>query len=370
MDDGILGRIVAPLSFGDLSQWLIDNAGPVIRFRTIVELVEEQNVEIVSKVLNDFLASKSVKTWLERLHPKFEMKEIHSSSPEAFENVMGKLGQLGMRAGLQPFDGMTLPSRVWLSEGIEPEIGHPFRVFLRTIVASLLAYTGYHDTKPVHDVLTKRLNLIHSFAESQTIESVYVDESEFSIPEGLRKHRLVNPELYFGQNLTLPWVHDLRAFASSKEILQNPELKDKAERIADLVLSPEYQQLQPGYGLMKHGSRYYVIGWSVHLPNYFLPPQEEAKSDLLLALEMMAPFEVARQSDWFRRAIDFLESHRTRRDTYLFPKSWMTEKKTGYWTNGAYMALEEDRRRDLALECESTFRFLKIKQLAGLQWAE
>ncbi|MFQ5831538.1 MAG: hypothetical protein ACE5H4_02450 [Candidatus Thorarchaeota archaeon] len=355
------------MSSNELAQWLLDHAGPVIRFRTVVELIEEQDVNKVSQALDDFLESKIVMTWLERLNPSFEMKEIHSSSPAAFENVMGKLGQLGMRAGLQPFDGMTLPFRVWLSEGIEPEIGHPFRVFLRTIVASFLAYTGYHDTRPVHDVLVKRLNLIHSFAESQILEKVYVDEKEFSIPESMRRHKLVNPELYFGQKLILPWVHDLRAFASSKEILQSPEMKDKAERIAELVLSPEYQQLQPGYGLMKHGSRYYVIGWSVHLPNYFVSPQEETKPDLLLALEMMAPFEATKQSDWFRRVIDFLESHRTRRDTYLFPKSWMTEKKTGYWTNGAYMALEENRRRDLALECESTFRLLKIKQLAGLR---
>ncbi|MFW9799078.1 MAG: hypothetical protein ACFFD9_01450 [Candidatus Thorarchaeota archaeon] len=353
------------MSFGDLSQWLIDNAGPAIRFRTLVELVEEQNVEKVSKALGDFLASSSVNTWLERLHPRFEMKELHSSSPEAFENVMGKLGQLGMRAGLQPFDGMTLPFRVWLSEGIEPGVGHPFRLFLRTIVASFLAYTGYHDTKPVHDVLVKRLNLIYSLAENPNLEEVYIDESEFSIPESMKHHKLVNPELYFGQKLTLPWVHDLRAFASSKEIQQNLELRDKVERIAELVLSPEYQQLQPGYGLMKHGSRYYVIGWSVHLPNYFVSPQEETKPDFLLALEMMAPFEATKQSEWFTHAIDFLESHRTSRDTYLFPKSWMAEKKTGYWTNGAYMALEEDRRRDLAIECESTFRMLKIKQLAG-----
>ncbi|MFX1265276.1 MAG: hypothetical protein ACFFH0_07835 [Promethearchaeota archaeon] len=350
-----------------MAHWLIDNAGPVIRFRTLVEILEEQNVSTISQALNDFLESKIVKTWLSKLSPQFDMKMIHSSSPDAFENVMGKLGSLGLRAGLQPFDGKTFPFRIWLSEGNEPEVGHPFREFLRTIVASFLAYTGYHDTKPVHDFLVKRLNLIHSFAESPTLEKVYVDESEFSIPEGLKKHRLVNPELYLGQKLSLPWVHDLRAFASSKEIQQNPELKNKAERIADLVLSPEYQQLQPGYGLMKHGSRYYVIGWSVHLPNYTIPPQEKARPDLLLSLEMMAPFEVARQSSWFRRAMDFLESHRTGRDTYLFPKSWMTEKKTGYWTNGAYMALEENRQRDFALECESTFRLLKIKQLAGLR---
>jgi len=332
----------------------------------MVEILEEQDVGKISQALNDFLESRIVRTWLQKLNPKFEMKMIHSSSPEAFENVMGKLGTLGMRAGLQPFDGMTFPFRVWLSEGNEPEIGHPFREFLRTIVASFLAYTGYHDTKPVHDFLVKRLNLIHSFAENPDLEKVYADESEFSVPEKLKRHRLVNPELYFGQRFILPWVHDIRAFATSKEILQNPELREKAETIVELLLSPEYQQLQPGYGLMKYGTRYYVIGWSVHLPNYSISPQEETKSDLLLSLEMMAPFEAARRSEWFTRAMEFLELHRTEHDTYVFSKSWMQEKDGGYWVNGAYMGLEDDRQRSLSVECESTFRMLKIKQLAGL----
>ena len=332
----------------------------------MVEILEEQNVSKISQALNDFLESKIVKTWLSRLSPQFEMKKIHSSSPEAFENVMGKLGTLGMRAGLQPFDGMTFPFRVWLSEGNDPEIGHPFREFLRAIVASFLAYTGYHDTKPVHDFLVKRLNLIHSFAEKPDFDRIYADESEFSIPEKLKRHRLVNPELYFGKRLVLPWVHDIRAFAASKEILQTPELREKAETVVAFVLSPEYEQLQPGYGLMKDGTRYYVIGWSVHLPNYSVSPQEETEPNLLPSLEMMAPFEAARRSQWFKRALDFLESHRTEHDTYVFSKSWMQEKDGGYWVNGAYMVLEDDRRRPRSIEYESTFRMLKIRQLAGL----
>ena len=366
MENGILERRGRQLSSIDLAHWLVDNAGPAIRFRTMVEILEEHDVSKVSQVLNDFLESKIVKTWLARLSPQFNMKMIHSSSPDAFENVMGKLGALGMRAGLQPFDGMTFPFRIWLSEGNEPEIGHPFREFLRAIVASFLAYTGYHDTKPVHDFLVKRLNLIHSFAERPDFERVYADEGEFPIPEKMNRHKLVNPELYFGQRLALPWVHDVRALAGSKDILQNPELREKSERVAELVLSSEYQQLQPGYGLMKHGTRYYVIGWSVHLPNYFAPPEDETNENLLLSLEMMAPFEATRNSEWFKRMMEFLESHRTERGTYMFPESWMQEKRTGYWVNGSYMALDHERRGPDAIEYESTFRALKIKQLAQL----
>ena len=44
------------------------------------------------------------------------------------------------------------------------------------------------------------------------------------------------------------------------------------------------------------------------------------------------------------------------------------EKRSGYFGLGAYMGLEESRRRRLALELESTFRVLRIRRLAGLRF--
>ncbi|TFG26887.1 hypothetical protein EU527_19235, partial [Candidatus Thorarchaeota archaeon] len=119
----------------DVASWLLQNAGSCIRFRTLVDILQEQDVGIVSRALRDMLASSEVTRWLTNLTPKFDINSLHSSRTEAFENVMGKLVQLGLRAGLQPFDNKTLPFRVWLSENVK-EIPHvPHAVFLRTIVA-------------------------------------------------------------------------------------------------------------------------------------------------------------------------------------------------------------------------------------------
>jgi hypothetical protein len=268
---------------------------------------------------------------------------------------MGKLGELGMRAGLQPFDSKTLPFRAWLTDTAEDEIEHPFRVFLRTIVASFLAFTGYSSTEPVYNVLAERLESTYSFAKNPDFGQVYVGKRG--------NDGLVNPRLYPEQQFVLPWIHDIRGFANSDQILADTRLCQKAEAVVSMVLGPEYQKLQPGYGLMKYKDRGYKSGWSVHLPGFFSEPSDASMSSILLILPIMAPFKTARESDWFKRMIERLETCITEYGTYRFPRVWLPEKQKGYWVNGAYMALEENRRRTSAIESESTFRMFRIKHL-------
>ncbi|MGD9381330.1 MAG: hypothetical protein PVI03_02700 [Candidatus Thorarchaeota archaeon] len=337
--------------------WLLANSGPVIRFQIVVDLLQEQDVGRVSSVLTDLLASPLVVEWLDRLTQGFQMKDLHSSKPVAFENTMGKLGELGMRAGLQPFDSKTLPFRAWLTDTAEDEIEHPFRVFLRTIVASFLSFTGYSSTEPVYNVLEERLESTYSFAKNPDFGQVYVGKRG--------NDGLVNPRLYPDQQFVLPWIHDIRGFASSDQILTDSHLCQKAETVVSMVLRPEYQELQPGYGLMKYKDRGYKSGWSVHLPGFFSEPSNASMPSILLILPIMAPFKTARESDWFKRMVERLETCITEYGTYRFPREWVPEKREGYWVNGAYMALEENRRRKSAIESESTFRMFRIKHLMG-----
>jgi hypothetical protein len=64
--------------------------------------------------------------------------------------------------------------------------------------------------------------------------------------------------------------------------------------------------------------------------------------------------------------MDYLESYCTNNGTYIFPRSHLQERAIGYWVTGAYMGLEENRRKNMAIELESTFWMLKIKKTAGL----
>ena len=180
----------------DLAHWLLRNAGPSIRFRTLVDILKEQDVGVVGRALNEMLLSPEVLKWLEHLTPQLDFNSIHSSRIDAFENVMGKLVQLGLRAGLQPFDSKTLPFRVWLSEndGTIPE--KPHTVFLRTVIASFLAYAGYGSTKQVDDQMLDRLESLYEFAKDPDLSQIFVNKSDYKGVPKNSEHEIVNPDLY------------------------------------------------------------------------------------------------------------------------------------------------------------------------------
>ncbi|MFX1483162.1 MAG: hypothetical protein ACFFCP_08230 [Promethearchaeota archaeon] len=353
------------MSLRDLAYWLLDNAGPIVRFRTVVDLVEEQDVGVVSRALRDMTEDQEVVKWFNLLKPHFGLNEIHSGNKEAYENVMAKLVQFGWRAGLQPFDTKTLPFRVWLSENIDNLPIEPHAVFKKTLIASLLARAGYDMVEAVEKQVVNRLKTIHRFSSSPDYTRIFVDKPD---TERLSKsnHDLVNPELYPNQQFMLPWVHDALAFSKIGSIMENPEKREMVENVMEMVLSPEYQALPSSYGLARYGDNYYVLGWAVHLPGFENKPENREFAEMLLMLEAFAPFKCVRSSSWFKNSMEYLEEFRTEKETYSFPAAWLPEKKTGYWVGGYRMAIDSRNGRERAIEVESTFRVVMIKKCAGL----
>ncbi|MFW9769879.1 MAG: hypothetical protein ACFFF9_16895 [Candidatus Thorarchaeota archaeon] len=347
------------MGIGELSRWLVENAGPVIKYRTLREIIQEQDIGIISNSLKGLFSSPIVQKWLVRLKPNLGFHHVHSSSPGAFENVVGKLVQLGLHAGLQQFDSLTLPFRAWLSDRMNedtPEGVGPWEGFSELLLAGFLAYAGYSDITPVKAMVIERLRKAHWFVDNIDFEDFYVKQS--------RKEWLVKPQFYQEVEYCLPLVHDLRGFASSPWIFEDKKYNKMVDEILEMILSSEYQNLKNGYGYMEYKHRYYVIGWSIHLPNYLTPATDNEMSRLILNLELLAPFETARNSTWFEESLGLLESQQTREGFYRFPRNWLPERPSGYWVGGHYMALDEDRRKQSAIDYESTFRILKIKRLA------
>ena len=344
----------------ELAWWLVENAGPVIRYRTLREVLEIEDLELISNALDRLLSSKLVKKWLEQLVPRMGFHAFHSSQPTAFENAMGKLVQLGLDAGLQQLDVRTIKFRNWLAESLRSEMYEsvgPWNGFSELLLASFLTYAGY-DTTPVRDVMLERLEVANKFAKIFEPEEFYVKDSS--------KEWLVHPRFYLETPNGLPLVHDIRGFASSKWLMQDPTYNSQVENIISVILSSEYQNLRPNYGYLKHANSYYSIGWSVHLP--FFTPDESLWNHPkhLLALEMMASFKTTRKNQWFKGSLLMLEDYRTEEGHYRFPSKWLPEKPSGYWDGGSYMALEDNRKKKTALDFESTFRVILIKKRAGL----
>lgn len=347
-------------------EWLTKNADAVIRYRAATELLNEPGEKKVELLKNDLMSSSLVRLWLDNLRPIFAKNVMHSGKSEAFENAMGKLYEFGLRKGMKALDIRTKPFRLWLKEQTRlPNKGYyaPFSAFYRTLVAAFLSMTGYSVEDEVDAWVLKRLETVCSFAKKGNLEEVYVPQDTFSgFPNCYRRYPLINPVLYTDDELQLPWIHDLNAFLHSKQIMEDSRLRQKLETIVALILKPEYQKLCPGYGVIRSKSgRYYVMGWSVHLPGYFgsdIPPN--SFGHLLLLLKMLGRLHIVREHAWYKRSLSLLESFKGETGLIIFPRDFLPEKAFGYWVAGLRMGLESNRRVQMAITCESTFRYFEI----------
>jgi len=336
--------------------WLMEHAGPAIRYRTATELLDGEGIDLEAQRAG-LLTYEMTQDWIDRLIPvrPGDMFSLHGSQREAFENVCAKLCELGIRPGMLPVvDASVHGYRQYLAE---------VDVFTcRPLLASCLNWAGYGDDEAVQACLIKRLDRTYELAKSGDYD-IYIDHDTFGdCPAAFRKRPLVDPEFYDG----LPGLWDMYAFAHFPEALLDEGTRDRIETVAAYVLHPDYQALDEGYGYMRAGPRrYYSIGWSVHLPAYEALDFTRAfyAYTFVQRLELMAHFATARASEWFRRSVAHLESFHTDRGTYRFPARYLREQRNGYWVQGAYMRLEVNRRSRQSLEIESTFRMCQIKRL-------
>jgi hypothetical protein len=345
--------------------WLLENAGSIIRYRTITEFIEESNSNKIELFRNELLSEELVHFWLENLLPSFDKNVMHSGKSEAFENVMGKLYEFGLRKGIRALDEKTEPFHHWLEQQIHlPNEGYysPFSVFYRTIVAAFLSMTGYSNAEAVKAWILKRLDTIYSFVKEGDFD-IYIPHDSFSsFPKVYRCYPLLNPVLYPDGEMKLPWIHDINAFLHSSFIMEDSQLTRKVEVVVDFILSPDYQKLHPDYGVIRSESgRYYVMGWCVHLPGYLgLNLREEDFGRLLLLLNLLSRSKTAREHSWFKRSFASLKKFRSEDGLIAFPRRFLPEKKFGYWVSGSRMGLETNRRVQQAIVCESIFRYLEI----------
>ena len=347
----------------DVARWLMENAGPVIRYRLSKGHDQDGNRAIAE--LTDLLASPLVSSCLESIPSECDRNTLHGAIPQVFENAMGKLFEFGLKRGVQVLDDRVAPFQRWMEEQKDlPHRGH-LPVFHRTICAAFLTMLGYEDGG-VDAWVKHRLDRVYDFARSPDLEHAYVPQDTLpGYPKAFRRSPLLNPDLYPDDDLKLPWVYDLYAFLHSKGIMGDEDRRSKVETVIKLVLSPEYQSLWPGYGVVRYDGQYYMMGWSVHLPGYqgeYVTGREFAR--MLLLLELLGRSRQAPWHDWYRRSVKIMEDRLEVGHVRYFSRTDLPESNNGVWVLGMRMGLEEKRRSVKALECESLFRCLQIRRLS------
>ena len=358
-----------------LTDWLMEKGGPAVRYRTATELLDDTAPFDEAQLARDLLASPRVNLWLERLQPDTDFGALHGSKPTAYENAMGKLTQLGCRAGMAPFDRRTKASRAWLAENLHQTSLPGWYVFRRMLVCAFLSCAGYHSDDALGKQISHRIDVLYDFCRKMN-HDIYVDRSDYpDIPKAFRKKPLVDPQLHAGGEAVYPSIYDIHAIANVPGGMRDDSTCRKIETIIEYVLHPDYQALRDGYGTMRAGKRrYYAIGWSIHLAGYYGMGAEDMRSPIaspgyfVPRLVLMSQFPTAGSHRWYRESVAHLETFRTESGTYLFPRKYLPERQSGYWVSGYYNALEENRRSKRAIEIESTFWMLRIKQGLCARW--
>jgi hypothetical protein len=342
----------------NLVEWLFENSGPVIRHLVQAEFGydgQTSNVELLNSPL--------VVKWLDRLQPEFGFNQLHGAKRNNLENVMGKLTQLGLRAGMLPFDLRVQPFLEWFREQTRYPVsaGFTWRPFLCMLVTPFLVRAGY-----LVEFLTKfalhRLESLYQFCHQGRYD-IYVDRSNFKgIPKAFRDQPLVDLDLTRGGEYSFPTIYDMHLLARFPNSLVGHRGQEKIDTIVDYVLNPDYQALPQGYGIMQAAPRkYYAVGWSAHLPGYLAEPETPFwKRAYLHRLVLMSNFQAARQHRWYREGVAFFERFRTPDRRYSIPRQFLSEERSGCWVFGSYMGLEENRRKKITRELESTYWMLKI----------
>jgi hypothetical protein len=323
----------------------------------------------------ELLQSQLVKTWMERFTPSRGIKSLHGSKSTTFENVMGKLTDLGCSKGMAELDKKTIPFRKWLQDNFERPPIDVHDNAARVWIAVFLARAGYTDEPAVGTVLKKRLETIYDFTRQGNYD-IYVNPVDYPrMPPSFQRKPLVNPAFTRLDNNCLPSIYDIIGLAAYLPECGTEDDWVKADTIINYILNDQYQKLAPGYGILRaENDQYYAIGWSVHLPGFFNTPSDdtiphqvttETISSFIQRLVLLGQLPAARRHRWFINGLNQLQSYQTENGTYLFPRSYLPEKSSGYWVSGACMGLEENRRTSLSIELESTFWMAILQSLTS-----
>jgi hypothetical protein len=349
-----------------LVDWLLEVGGPVVRYRTAVELLDSRADLDMEGLRTDLLCSPQVARWLERLERPVGVGDLHSSRPTAFENAMGKLHELGLRAGIPELDERTEPFREWLGRKLD-ERAEGLSDFYVRLVAGTLARAGYSDA-PVQQSLDNTLTRLHRTARKGSCDIWLSPQECAGLPKSCLDKPIIRPEFAFDGRTPLPIVHDLHGLSGLLARELDAPTRRKISVVIGYLLRPDYQRLPDGYGYLFDTSQrqLWAHGWGVSLPGHqgFNLIRSEA-SRFVQRLELMAHFPRAVRSAWFGGCLRHLAQFRLEDGSYRLPRGYLEERASGYYVQGAYMGLEENRRARQAMAAESTFRVLRIRRLAG-----
>jgi hypothetical protein len=353
-------------------EWLMDNSGPIVRWRTANELLTNNSASKRSTLIQGLLDAPLVQTWLNRLslgdfstpldalnvHSLRKLGGIvHGGKEVCIENVLGKLAEFGLQSGMPGLDERVLPlMRIfswkpgWETDAI---FQNTWEILVKSVFAWGLLRMGYIPDSAMQDFLLEHLQNCYKIAHDQVYD-IYADETELAgLPKAWKNKPIIKQEVMV--NYWLPYIHDLYVFSHFPSSLRNENNDRMIDDLIGYILDPRFQALHNGYGYawIKERRTCYGWGWSPHLRD---------DATLLQRLELMMRFPRGKESTWAHESMYYFGSYRTPEGRYRLPHKYLREGE-GYYVSGYGMGLGENRRKSIGIEIESTFRIFKLFSL-------
>lgn len=364
----------------ELVEWLFENGGPAIKYRTAAELMDAPY--LVNALTNDLLNNPKISSLLHKLEfygpisavDSHTLNAVHSG--DGAEGVIAKLLELGLGCGVHPFDVRMQVFRQYVCNDFVinaltcpggQDVINTRAIFIAVLLTSYFI-RGRYEYDEIISFAKNRINSLYKVA-SKKIFDIHLNASELKDypkrSKGWSDHPVIRPEYDPGcSEMPLPYIHDIFSLAYFPKNYIDKVIEDNINCIVEYILDERFQMLPQGYGLLwyKSNRTYYACGWRPELPCLYNFDSEAEKSKLVLYLDLMSHFKAARKSKWFNNCLNHLEQYKTKDGTYCFPSNYLKDVKNSTYVFGQSMGFEENRKLKRSFEIESTFRMLLIKK--------
>jgi len=345
-------------------KWLLDNSDIPIKY------ILTGDKEYIEK----FLENYEVQYWLSQLKPRWEnndLGKIHGSHDYRMENILGKCCILGLSKTIPVFECYL----TFIIDFLNKHINEPAEEKLsfgkiysyrdyETVLSCFLPMLGFSDEPSVKYIAEKRISILYNFVKQKRYD-IYIDASGY---KGIKKEwrdYIINPELYSDGNIALPAMHDFILFAGMYDKFDKTK-KEKIESIVAWIFNVKYTELDGRYGY------FYVPGGAYNAKAIIFKVQlidfnkmTFDKGDLVSLVFIcfiLSHFKSARKSEWFKKAIIYLENYRTTEDRYNFQKHMIIEKPDCYVIGGGHMNIGENKKSKKYGEIISTYWMNRINE--------
>jgi hypothetical protein len=350
----------------DPTPWLLENASAPIRYRVLTELldrtrddpdVQKARQEAFAYAPAVQLARKQRKdgTWGGKIHAG-DSRKLEPS----LENLLCRLFENGWSRENKPIQlaAKTLRSFLTVKRDLklfefakavkaDERSERYYRWFLRIVALGLLVRAGYLDEKCRSGIL-----------ELLERTSGFVDNPVSRVPteEIGASHPLIRSEVWSEGYPFIPDSYISKVFAYSPWLLDGEMAKMRLKKIFDYVLSPTYQELAPGIGLVRTVKGSFVKDHGIRLHPVEHYQKKGNLDELLVHLEVFARLGLINRYPLLMSYLEWLQSQQGKDGRWNLSTRMLSDSSR--WTH--LLRIEKDWRSPTRKEADITFRVLLI----------